>query len=101
MKTKCVSDNSKKFTISGIYDVVKIGQQDYIAKDDTGRARVCAPIHGGSFYRVTFAADRGAVFQVLKTDSDKGKKWYKRKENLIPAIFTAVILLVATVAVMA
>lgn len=101
MKTKCVSNNTNKFTIGGFYDVVNVGGKEYIAKDDKGRARVCMPIHGGTFYRVTFAADRGATFQVLKKVPDPAKPWYKRKENVIPAIFAAVILLVATVAYVA
>ena len=104
MKTKCVSNNTNKFTIGGFYDVVRVGEKDFIAADDKGRARPCMPIHGGTFYRATFAADRGAVFQVLKPQSeiDEAKKpWYRRKENIVPAIFTAVILLVATVAYVA
>lgn len=104
MKTKCVSNNTNKFTIGNFYHVANVDGQDYVIKDDKGRMRKCLPIHGGTMYRITFSADRGAVLQVVKPQAeiDEAKKpWYKRKENLIPAIMTAVILLVATVAYVA
>lgn len=101
MKTKCVSNNTKKFTLNALYDVIEVDGETMIAKDDLGRSRKCIPIHGGTMYRVSFCPRRGATFKVEKSQaqiSEEKKPWYRRKENLTAAIFVGVILLVASVA---
>lgn len=69
MKTKCVSNNTNKFTIGNFYHVANVNGQDYVIKDDKGRMRKCLSVHDGAKYRVVFGGDKHAVLEKIDAKS--------------------------------
>src|SRR5699024_12648949 len=63
MKFECISDNTKKFTVSKIYDVPTEHAKHTVAlTDDTGRHRTATVTHNGEGLRLNSGGTKFATF---------------------------------------